>query len=123
MTADETCNLSNVLEDPYNKMNDIQKQIDDVVVQMKDKFSELQNENVQLSSDMIDLQQKIGEDIQQYNETNDLIRQKEISQTTMNSMLSDSHLTVLQQNYKYTFFSIFAVGAVLIAMNVGRSSA
>jgi hypothetical protein len=71
---------------------------------------------------MIDLQQQIGTDIRDYDQINDQIRRKEVAQTTMNSMLSDSHLTVLQQNYKYTFFSIFAVGAVLIAMNVGRGS-
>lgn len=123
MSADDMCNLSTVLVDPYKKRDDVQKQIDEVVVQMKNKFSELQSQNVQLSSDMIDLQQKIGSDLHQYDQTNELIRQKEIGQTTMNSMLSDSHLTVLQQNYKYTFFSIFAVGAILIAMNVGRNSA
>ena len=123
MSADDTCDLRKVLDDPYKKKDDIQKQIDDVVVQMKNKFSDLQSQNVQLSSDMIDLQQKIGVDLQQYDQTNKMIRQKEMAQTTMNSMLSDSHLTVLQQNYKYTFFSIFAVGAVLIAMNVGKSSA
>lgn len=120
MTADDLCNLSSVLDDPYKKRDDIQTQIDDVVDQMKTYFSDLQGQNIQLSSDMIDLQQKIGTDIHEYDQINDQIRQKEIAQTTMNSMLSDSHLTVLQQNYKYTFFSIFAVGAVLIAMNVGR---
>jgi hypothetical protein len=123
MTADDLCNLSVVLDDPYKKRDDVQIQIDDVVTQIKTLFSDLQDQNISLTSDMIDLQQKIGADIYQYNEVNEQIRQKEISQTTMNSMLSDSHLSVLQQNYKYTFFSIFAVGAVLIAMNVGRRSA
>lgn len=122
MTSDDLCNLSSVLVDPYKKIDDIQKQIDDVVIQINASFSDLQDQNIQLSSDMIDLQQKIGADIQEYDQINNQIRQKEISQTTMNSMLSDSHLTVLQQNYKYTFFSIFAVGAVLIAMNIGRGS-
>jgi len=121
MNADEICGLGKVLEDPHDKINDTQKEIDDVVIQINDKFSQLQQDNVKLTSDMIQLQSKIGQDLNEYNSVNESIDQKLTSQTTINSMLSDSHLMVLQENYKYTFLSIIAIGALVIAMKVGKN--
>ena len=121
MGAGDVCGLGQALGDPHNKLASIQTQIDDTVTQIKDKFSQLQQDNVKLNSDMIQLQRKIGQDLNEYNGVNESIKQKETAQTTMNSRLSDSHLVVLQENYKYTFLSIFAIGALVIAINVGKN--
>jgi len=122
MGTGDICGLGKVLDDPYDKLKSIQEQIDDTVSQIKDKFSQLQQDNVKLNSDMIQLQLKIGQDLKEYDSVNESIKQKETAETTMNSRLSDSHLVVLQENYKYTFLSIFAIGALVIAINVGKNS-
>jgi hypothetical protein len=121
MGTEDVCGLGQALEDPHDKLASIQVQIDDTVSQIKDKFSQLQQDNVKLNSNMIQLQLKIGQDFKEYNNVNDSIKQKETAETTMNSRLSDSHLVVLQENYKYTFLSIFAIGALVIVMNVGKN--
>jgi hypothetical protein len=36
----------------------------------------------------------------------------------MNRILDDSDIVVLQKNYDYLFWSILAVGAVIISMNI-----
>jgi signal transduction protein with GAF and PtsI domain len=120
MDKDEVCGLGKVLEDPHDKMDEIQKQIDDVVEKMKDIFSQLQQDNVKLTKDMLDLQRRIDEDLNEYNNVNKSIEERQTAQTTINSMLSDSHLVVLKENYKYTFFSVVAIGALIIAMSVGK---
>lgn len=121
MGPDEVCGLGKVLEDPYDKIEETQKQIDDVVKQMKDLFTRLQQDNVKLTADMLQLQIKIGQDFSEYNSVKEDIEQKQTAQTTINSMLSDSHLVVLQENYKYTFLSVIAIGALIVAMNVAKN--
>ena len=122
MDKDEECGLGKVLINPYDKINETQKQIDDTVEKINDIFTQLQKDNVKLTSDMIQLQSKIGKDLNEYNNVNKNIQQKQTAQTTINSMLSDSHLVVLQENYKYTFFSVVAIGALIIAMSVGKNA-
>jgi hypothetical protein len=121
MDKDETCGLGKVLVDPHEKIKETQKQIDDVVVKIKDKLSQLQKDNVKLTTDMLELQSKIGANWNEYDSVKKNIEQRQTAQTTINSMLSDSHLVVLQENYKYTFFSVVAIGALIIAMSVGKN--
>ena len=121
MDKNEVCGLGKVLGDPHDKMNDTQKQIDDTVEKMKDLFSKLQQDNVKLTTDMLNLQSRIDQDLNEYDDVNKSIEERQTVQTTINSMLSDSHLVVLQENYKYTFFSVVAIGALIIAMSVGKN--
>ena len=88
---------------------------------MKDLFSKLQQDNVKLTTDMLNLQSRIDQDLNEYDDVNKSIEERQTVQTTINSMLSDSHLVVLQENYKYTFFSVVAIGALIIAMSVGKN--
>ena len=38
--------------------------------------------------------------------------------TNIQNILNDSDITVLQQNYKYMFWTTLAVGTVLLTMNI-----
>ena len=40
------------------------------------------------------------------------------SDRNINNILKDSDIVVLQKNYDYLFWSILAIGSVLVAMNV-----
>jgi hypothetical protein len=40
--------------------------------------------------------------------------------TNVENMLKDSDIVVLQKNYNYLFWSILAVGTVLISMNIAK---
>ena len=39
---------------------------------------------------------------------------------SVDNILNDSDITVLQENYAYLFWSILAVGTVLVTMNVSK---
>lgn len=120
MTTDDSCGLGTVISDPKSKLDSIKTQIDDVASKINDKFTQLQKGNVKLNQDMMQLQQKIGGDLKEYDNVNKMIEQKQNTTTTIDSMLKDSNLVVLQENYKYMAFSIFAVGALVITMNLNR---
>ena len=45
---------------------------------------------------------------------------KNMNTTNIENILKDSDIVVLQKNYDYLFWSILAVGTVLVAMNVNK---
>jgi hypothetical protein len=40
--------------------------------------------------------------------------------SNMDGILQNSDITVLQQNYSYMFWSILAIGTVIISMNISK---
>jgi hypothetical protein len=59
-------------------------------------------------SNIIDTQQQIKEGFDSKNNDNN----------NVDNLLTDSDITVLQQNYDYLFWSILATGTVLVSMSV-----
>jgi hypothetical protein len=46
---------------------------------------------------------------------------KNMNTTNIDNILKDSDIVVLQKNYDYLFWSILAVGTVLVAMNISKN--
>jgi hypothetical protein len=101
----------------------------------KDKLSELETLMDQLSSQLNSLTGKFSNgsyDIQTQLQTNSqgmkdyaqgiVTANKKVTNfdTNVENMLKDSDIVVLQKNYNYLFWSILAVGTVLISMNIAK---
>jgi hypothetical protein len=59
--------------------------------------------------------QGVGEYLTDLNKTNNKIQNYN---TTIDNILKDSDIVVLQKNYDYLFWSILAAGSVLVGMNI-----
>ena len=59
--------------------------------------------------------QGVGEYLTDLTQTNKKIKNYN---TSIDNILQDSDITVLQKNYDYLFWSILAAGSVLVAMNI-----
>jgi hypothetical protein len=60
----------------------------------------------------------VEEYLQELNSNNDKIAK---FSTSVENILSDSDIVVLQKNYDYLFWSILATGTVVVAMNVVKN--
>ena len=48
------------------------------------------------------------------------IQNKIMNDTTNSGIFDNSNIKVLQQNYNYMFWSILAIGTVIVSMNVAK---
>jgi len=61
--------------------------------------------------------QSIGNYLKEYKKTNNKIKNYA---SDMNGIVRDSDINVLKENYNYYFWSILAVGTVLVTMNITK---
>ena len=63
----------------------------------------------------------VNEYINEISQTNEQIKDTS-SNNNFENILNDSNIVILQKNYEYLFWSILAIGIVLISMNVIKSN-
>jgi hypothetical protein len=61
----------------------------------------------------------LGDYLTDLKNTNEQIQ---LTSTSMNNILNDSNIVVLQKNYSYLFWSILATGTVLVTMNIAKNN-
>lgn len=61
----------------------------------------------------------LGDYLTDLKNTNEQIQ---LTNTSMNNILNDSNIVVLQKNYSYLFWSILATGTVLVTMNIAKNN-
>jgi hypothetical protein len=61
--------------------------------------------------------QNIANYLNEYNNTNTKIKN---STSNLTGIVRDSDINVLKENYNYLFWSILAVGTVLVTMNITK---
>lgn len=110
--------LSGATSSQLSQLSQLQKQMDSLTEQINtltDEFSAgAQNANNQGIANITGLQSYLTE----LGKTNNLISNFD---TSIENILKDSDINVLQKNYEYLFWSILAVGVVLITMNISKS--
>lgn len=118
MTPETKCGLATLLNDSKQNLSSLQVQLADVAEKITVKLSALQNENNNINNKMNVDQGKIKTDLDTYNKINVQLKNfKADSLQNINGMLSDTDLIVLKENYQYIFWSILAIGLVIITMN------
>ena len=118
MTPETKCGLATLLNDSKQNLSSLQVQLADVAEKITVKLSALQNENNNINNKMNVDQGKIKTDLDTYNKINVQLKNfKADSLQNINGILSDTDLIVLKENYQYIFWSILAIGLVIITMN------
>jgi hypothetical protein len=109
--------LSGATSTQLTQLSKLQSQMDSLTEQINtltNQFSSgTQNANNQGIANITGLQSYLTE----LGETNNLISNFD---TNIENILKDSDINVLQKNYEYLFWSILAVGVVLISMNIAK---
>lgn len=118
---DNSYGLANATTSQKTQLSALQDKLNLLTSQINgytDKFSSGTNSlNNQSNKNM----EGLGEYLKDFKKTNNNI--KNINTGTVENILNDSDITVLQKNYEYLFWSILAAGTVLITMNMsGRNS-
>ena len=62
--------------------------------------------------------QSIAKYLKEYENTNNKIKNYA---SNMNGIVEDSDINILKENYNYYFWSILAVGTVLVTMNITKN--
>jgi hypothetical protein len=123
MTPDTKCGLGNATSKQQAKLEELRSQLNKLGSKMIDKINTLQSSDTSLNTDMSSTREQLDKNLREYSSvtsTADTIKRTSIA--TTNGMLTDSDLVVLQENYGYLFWSIFAVGLVVVTMNVMKKS-
>jgi hypothetical protein len=121
MSNKTVCGLKKATQNENINNEALRKQLASLADEIVNKITYMQslnsNLNNQMSTDKNMLEQNLTKYrslSKQYNEYNT------IEVTNINGILSDSDITVLQENYSYLFWSILAVAVVVITINAIR---
>jgi hypothetical protein len=130
MTPDTQCNQSVISTEDESKLSSIESQLYILGQNIASKMEKLYNDDNTIYEKMNMNSQQFKKNISMYKNTKmkiqQLLQEKQSNNsvegmTTMsdlNGMLSDTDLRVLQENYKYIFWSILAVSAITITINI-----
>ena len=133
MTNSDTCgvNINN-----QNLIN-IENQLADLAEQISQQINTLENDSININNEMKQdditlhqdlkeyrkIQRKIGNfskqnPIEKNNMTSNSMKEGLLNMDDINAMVTNSDLLVLQNNYQYIFWTILAVGAIIVTLNL-----
>jgi PAN domain len=137
MTTDTQCQTNIVPQTDKTKMTDIQNQMLSVGEQITNNSNNLYTENKDIYSDISANSKQFKKNVSMYRKNDTKIKNElnlpvtlkaegmrsmkttetGITMNDVNSMLSDTDIRVLQENYSYIFWSILAVGLLTITVS------
>jgi hypothetical protein len=130
MTTDTQCNQTLVSSEDLAKLTNIESQLYELGQNIASKMENLYNQDNNIYEKMNMNSQQFKKNIDMYKNTktkiNQLLQEKQSNNRVegmntmndINGMISDTDLRVLQENYKYIFWSILAVSAITITLNI-----
>ena len=121
MTPDTKCGLATAVEEENTKLNTIQQNMDSVASKIVDIMSYLESANVDLNNQMGVNKQALDKNLKKYKLINtEFTTYSSTGNANISNILSDTDILVLQENYSYIFWSILAIAAIIITMNIIR---
>ena len=121
MTKDTTCGLAKVTQPSIQTTNDLKSQIAEISKQIVDKINNLGSSNAELNSEMDQIRSELLGNINKYQTINEeYSKNKRKYLVNINGVLSETDQIVLHQNYSYMFWSILAIGIIVIIMNLKK---
>ena len=97
------------------QLSQLKTKLDQISQQLADNTGTLNTDEIKVGNQSTLQTQTIGNYLKTYENTNDMIKN---FTSGMDGIIRDSDITVLKENYNYLFWSILAVGTVLVTMNV-----
>ena len=107
--------LANANSSQKQQLSQLQTRLDQLTLQLTNLTGRLGNGSLQAEAQITTNEQGVEEYLQDLGSNNDKIAQ---FSTSIENILSDSDIVVLQKNYDYLFWSILATGTVVVAMNI-----
>jgi hypothetical protein len=118
MTPDEKCGLSTEIAELKKLLDELKSILAELAEKITEKIEALQKENSNINNKMVTDQKQMSDNLITYKQINtELKNYKVASYQNINGMLNDTDTLVLQENYQYIFWSVLAIGLVIITMN------
>jgi hypothetical protein len=107
--------LANANSSQKQQLSKLQTKLDQLTRKLTNLTGRLGNGSLQAEAQIKTNEQGVEEYLQDLGSNNDKI---DLFSTSIENILSDSDIVVLQKNYDYLFWSILATGTVVVAMNI-----
>jgi hypothetical protein len=117
----DSYNLSNANSVQRQQLDQLKTRLDQISQQLTDNTGTLNTDGIKVENQSNLQIQSIGNYLKDYENTNNTIKNFGSKGTDMKGIIHDSDITVLKENYNYYFWSILAVGTVLVTMNVSKN--
>ena len=129
MTPETQCNASLVSQSDQANFDNIKNQLVILGQDIASKMQNLYNQDAQIYKKLNTNEVQFKKDVEKYNNINMQIRQElelqsnnniegMINMNDINGMLSNTDIIVLEENYKYIFWGVLAIGIVTITVNL-----
>jgi len=102
------------------ELNQLRIRLDQISQQLLKNTEKLNIDETNITKQSILQNQSIGNYLNEYKNNNNKINNFG-SNIDMDGIVNDSDINVLKENYNYYFWSILAVGAVLVSMNIVKN--
>ena len=108
--------ISNINSTQKQELDQLQTRLDQISQQLVDDTGKITTNNTTVGTQSANNVNGLQDFLNDYNTTNQKIEQID----SVDNILNDSDIKVLQENYTYLFWSILAVGTVLVTMNIAK---
>lgn len=120
-TMDSEYGLANVSSVDKQRIEQLQTKLNLLSNQLSNLTSKFETGATTANNQGVKNNYGIGKYVQDIKSTNNQIKQvAEMTTSGLQNILKDSDIIVLQKNYEYLFWSILAVGTVLISMSLAK---
>jgi len=109
--------LSNANSVEKQQLDQLKTRLDQISQELADNTGSLNSDEIKVENQSTLQTQSIGNYLKEYKNTNNKIKNYA---SNMNGIVRDSDINVLKENYNYYFWSILAVGTVLVTMNITK---
>ena len=100
------------------QLDQLKTRLDQISQQLSDDTGTLNTDEIKVGNQSTLQTHSIGNYLKEYKNTNNKI--KNFTSGNMDGIIRDSDINVLKENYNYYFWSILAVGTVLVTMNITK---
>jgi hypothetical protein len=109
--------LANANTTQKQELDQLKTRLDQISQQLLDDTNTLNTDEIKVGNQSTLQTQNIANYLNEYKNTNAKIKN---SASNVTGIVNDSNINVLKENYNYYFWSILAVGTVLVTMNITK---
>ena len=109
--------LANANTTQKQELDQLKTRLDQISQELLDETNNLNNDEIKVGNQSTLQTQNIENYLNEYKNTNAKIKNYS---SNITGIVNDSDINVLKENYNYYFWSILAVGTVLVTMNITK---
>jgi protein subunit release factor A len=115
---DSSYGLANANTTQKQELDQLRTRLDQISQQLLDDTNSLNTDQIKVGNQSTLQTESIANYLKEYKNTNSQI--KNSNPSNIIGIVNDSDINVLKENYNYYFWSILAVGTVLVTMNITK---